>query len=56
MVRTAWMVARCALDRPTRQSPRAYTPELYHQKVGVLFEHAYESYQGEGRSVFNRVA
>lgn len=36
--------------------PRVYTPELYQQKVGVLFEHVFESYQGEGRSVYSRVA
>jgi type I restriction enzyme R subunit len=36
--------------------PRSYTPELFQQKVSVLFEHVYESYQGEGRSVYNRVA
>ena len=36
--------------------PRAYTPDLFVQKVSVLFEHVYESYQGEGQSVYNRVA
>ena len=39
-----------------RWLPRAYTPDLFVQKVSVLFEHVYESYQGEGRSVYNRVA
>ena len=36
--------------------PRAYTPELFGQKVAVVFEHVYDSYQGEGRSVYTRVA
>jgi type I restriction enzyme R subunit len=36
--------------------PRAYTPELFEQKVAVVFEHVYDSYQGEGRSVYTRVA
>ncbi len=36
--------------------PRVYTPELFEQKVSVLFEHVYESYQGEGKSVYNKVA
>jgi type I restriction enzyme R subunit len=36
--------------------PRAYTPKLYQDKVSVLFEHVYESYQGDGRSVFTEVA
>jgi len=32
--------------------PRAYTPELYQTKVSAVFEHVFESYQGEGASVF----
>ena len=32
--------------------PRAYTKELYSAKCDVLFEHVYESYQGDGRSVY----
>jgi type I restriction enzyme R subunit len=36
--------------------PRKFTPELYQEKVGVVFEHVYESYQGDGKSVYNRVA
>jgi type I restriction enzyme R subunit len=36
--------------------PGKYSPELYQQKVGVLFEHVNESYQGDGRSVYDRVA
>ena len=24
--------------------PRAYTPDVYQQKVGVLFEHVFESF------------
>ena len=32
--------------------PPAYSKDLYRLKVGTLFEHVYESYQGEGASVF----
>lgn len=32
--------------------PKPYTPELYHGKVDAVFGHVYESYQGEGQSVF----
>jgi type I restriction enzyme, R subunit len=32
--------------------PRTYTKELYGTKCEVLFEHVYESYQGDGRSVY----
>jgi type I restriction enzyme R subunit len=32
--------------------PRTYTKELYNTKCEVLFEHVYESYQGDGQSVY----
>ena len=32
--------------------PRAYTKELYNAKCNVLFEHVYESYFGDGGSVY----
>jgi type I restriction enzyme R subunit len=34
--------------------PRAYTKETYQAKCNVLFEHVYESYYGEGGSVYAR--
>ena len=36
--------------------PRAYNPELYRSKCSALFEHVYESYQGDGDSVYAQVA
>ena len=33
--------------------PRAYSKELYETKCAAVFEHVYESYQGEGRSVYS---
>ena len=36
--------------------PRAYTKELYNAKCDVLFEHVYESYVGEGKSVYSVAA
>jgi type I restriction enzyme R subunit len=33
--------------------PRAYSKELYQTKCAAVFEHVYESYQGEGRSVYS---
>ncbi|MDQ2962929.1 MAG: type I restriction endonuclease subunit R [Pseudomonadota bacterium] len=36
--------------------PRSYTPELYRSKCSTLFEHVYESYQGDGDSVYAQVA
>jgi len=32
--------------------PRAYTPEVYQQKCGTVFEHIYEIYQDAGSRVF----
>jgi type I restriction enzyme R subunit len=32
--------------------PRAYSKELFQSKSDALFEHVFEAYQGEGRSVF----
>lgn len=32
--------------------PRAYTPELYQKKCDVVYQHIYDSYQGEGRSIY----
>jgi len=33
--------------------PRAYTPELYQQKCDTVYQHVYDSYQGEGRSIYS---
>jgi type I restriction enzyme R subunit len=32
--------------------PRAYSKELYQTKCTAVFEHVFESYQGEGKSVY----
>ncbi len=36
--------------------PRAYTPEIYHQKCAALFEHVYESYPERNAGVYAGVA
>jgi type I restriction enzyme R subunit len=36
--------------------PRAYSKELYQAKCTAVFDHIYESYQGEGRSVYSMTA
>ncbi|HQX52559.1 MAG TPA: DUF3387 domain-containing protein, partial [Planctomycetaceae bacterium] len=33
--------------------PRAYTPELYQQKCDTVYQHVYDSYQGEGKGVYS---
>ena len=32
--------------------PRAYTPEIYQQKCDLVYQHVFDSYQGEGQSVY----
>ena len=32
--------------------PRAYSKEIYAAKCAAVFDHVYQSYQGEGRSVY----
>ena len=32
--------------------PRAYSKEIYQTKCAAVFDHVYESYQGEGKSVY----
>ena len=32
--------------------PRTYTPELYEQKCGVLYQHVFDSYQGLGKGLY----
>lgn len=36
------------------QLPRAYTKEVYEQKVDVVYQHFYEAYLGQGKSVYVR--
>jgi type I restriction enzyme, R subunit len=32
--------------------PASYTAELYDRKCGEVFQHVYESYSGQGRSIY----
>lgn len=36
--------------------PRAYTPEVYHQKCSAVFEHVYESYPERGQNIYTGTA
>lgn len=36
--------------------PKPYTKELYKTKCDALFEHVYESYLGDGKSVYSVAA
>ena len=32
--------------------PRTYTPELYQQKCDLVYQHIFDSYQGQGKSLY----
>lgn len=32
--------------------PRVFTPEIYQQKCDGIYQHVYDSYQGEGASIY----
>jgi hypothetical protein len=32
--------------------PRTYTPELYEKKCDLVYQHFYEAYAGQGKSVY----
>ncbi len=34
------------------QLPRAYTKELYEQKCDTVYQHFYEAYLGQGKSIY----
>ncbi len=36
--------------------PRRYSTELYEQKCQEVYQHVYDSYFGQGRSIYTRVA
>jgi type I restriction enzyme R subunit len=39
-------------NAPDEGLPRAYSKEIYEAKCSAVFEHVYQSYQGEGESVY----
>ena len=34
--------------------PQPYTPELFNQKSEVVYQHIYDSYYGEGKSIYTQ--
>jgi len=33
--------------------PDKFTPDIYEEKVQMIYQHVFDSYQGEGRSVYS---
>ena len=38
----------------TGELPQPYTPELFNQKSEAIYQHIYDSYYGEGKSVYTQ--
>jgi type I restriction enzyme, R subunit len=36
-----------------QELPQAYTPDLYRQKCGQVYQHIYDSYFGAGKSIYS---
>ena len=43
---------RLAIEETLDELPTAFTPDIFNTKCQQVFEHVYESYFGEGRSVY----
>ncbi|MGO9272069.1 MAG: type I restriction endonuclease subunit R [Terriglobia bacterium] len=43
---------RVCIEETLDQLPRVYTPELFHQKCDLTYQHVYESYFGSGGSIY----
>jgi type I restriction enzyme R subunit len=44
---------RQAIEKVLDQDlPRAYTPEIYERKCDVVYQHVFESYYGQGKSLY----
>ncbi len=53
-VRSRAQVMGAIQDILADELPKPYSKDIYERKVAAVFEHVYESYQGEGASVFNQ--
>ncbi|TET44043.1 DUF3387 domain-containing protein [candidate division TA06 bacterium] len=43
---------RLAIEERLDQLPESYSRQIYEQKCEVIYEHIYESYYGEGESIY----
>lgn len=55
-VQSRAQVLRAIQETLDEELPKPYTKEIYGRKVAAVFEHVFESYKGEGESVFNQTA
>ncbi|MBP1466239.1 type I restriction endonuclease subunit R [Candidatus Chloroploca sp. M-50] len=47
---------RVTIEDMLDQLPDLYSKELYEQKCQVVYQHVYESYLGQGKSIYSRAA
>ena len=47
---------RLAIEKKLDELPRAYTKELFNAKCDLVYEHIYDSYFGEGQSIYATAA
>ena len=43
---------RLCIEETLDRLPRAYTPDIYHTKCEAVYQHVYDSYYGQRRSVY----
>lgn len=43
---------RFTVETVLDELPRIYTPELYQQKCEVVYQHVFDSYSGQGKSLY----
>jgi type I restriction enzyme R subunit len=44
-----------AIEEALDQLPEAYTPETYHAKCDLVYQHVYDSYYGDRRSIYTDI-
>src|SRR5262249_17275569 len=49
---TTRAAVRFTIETVLDELPRVYTPELYNQKCDRIYQHVFDSYQGQGKSLY----
>lgn len=47
---------RLHIEQELDTLPEVYTPELYQEKCDIVYQHVYDSYFGEGKSIYASAA
>lgn len=43
---------RFTIETVLDELPRVYTPELYNHKCETVYQHFFDNYQGQGKSLY----